>query len=836
MRNHAAERQQQSATFPPVFHKREWLEKLEAQLLAHCGPADRVDRMSAGMLSLSEVRHPATPLLDARGERLPNWRDPAVLGLLALVAALELLAYFLAEGYPIADAVEYMERARALVSGQRIVDAGAIRPFGFSLLLAPVFLLSDWLGITDPRSNLWAICALQMLLSLALVFVVTRIGARLGGRNCGLVAGFLLGTNPIFLEYCAMPISGIAAALCIALGIESLLERGNARRMWIGSIWLALSVLMIYQCLLVVGTIAFVILLRDRRAAWKPLSILTGALIAAVVLQVLLDKLVYGSFGASLWTYLWQKVGGLLTSACVWIGWREGAHFFYSISFSAQGDAYLGTDDLTPRSIQPPLYYFKNLPDMLVWPVLGLFVLGIARSLRRPRWKTSFLLLVFGLNLAVLTLNSSKDFRLWLPLMSCVAPLCAFGGAGAWSPLFAHHGGRNLFWRRVFTLLIAASTLAFSIRPFFSQNRREFAGYWQAMDFVNRLAEEAQASRQALAARTLSQEADPVRVVFDYNWSVYLRQSPLIELVKLPWQVNLWKSRLTTPARRAQVLSEISEADIFVVHQPVLTNAPDLFAWVNTHFQVVAAFYDQRTYEKGLGPILVLGARRFVSGEQRFFEIEERCDAERFVREQRLTRGPRWQSPEGDELLELLGWEYCALPPQNYGWITYHWYSPTGIRRPYTMLDRLTARDETNAWQNNHEPGWGMQKMEAWAPGTRVSEGYLVVPSTHPYQHGGPLRPVGGGYRRGDWLPMRLWMGIVEYDAEALARGEATIVRTLEPILSVGKDPLAALADGTFLSPDGTQWSADGLVLVGNLFLPIPDMARLPDDGRPVPP
>ncbi len=247
------------------------MEKLEAQLLAYCGPADRVDRMSVWMLSLSEVRHPATPLLDARGERLPSWRDPAVLGLLALVAALELLAYFLAEGYPIADAVEYMERARALVSGQRIVDAGAIRPFGFSLLLAPVFLLSDWLGITDPRSNLWAICALQMLLSLALVFVVTRIGARLGGRNCGLVAGFLLGTNPIFLEYCAMPISGIAAALCIALGIESLLERGNARRMWIGSIWLALSVLMIYQCLLVVGTIAFVILLRDRRAAWKPL-------------------------------------------------------------------------------------------------------------------------------------------------------------------------------------------------------------------------------------------------------------------------------------------------------------------------------------------------------------------------------------------------------------------------------------------------------------------------------------------------------------------------------------------------------------------------------------
>jgi hypothetical protein len=284
------------------------------------------------------------------------------------------------------------------------------------------------------------------------------------------------------------------------------------------------------------------------------------------------------------------------------------------------------------------------------------------------------------------------------------------------------------------------------------------------------------------------------------------------------------------------VMSELSEAEIFVVHQPVLTNAPDLFDWVNRHFQVVAAFYDQSTYEKGLGPILVLGARRFVSGEQRFYEVEEHCDVERFVHEQKLTRGPVFASPDGSERLELLGWEYCALPPQNYGWITYHWYSPTGIQRPYTILDRLTARDETNAWQNNHEPGWGSQKMEQWAAGTRVSEGFLVVPSTHPYEHGGLLRPVGGGYRRGDWLPMRLWMGIVEYDPAALERGEAVITRTLEPVLPGGKEPLLALADGTFLSPDGTQWSADGLVLAGNLFLPIPPAFQLPDDGRPVPP
>lgn len=781
----------------------------------------------------------ATALVDAQGQPLPKLSDPGLCVLLALVAVLELCAYLWSEGYPIADAVEYMERARSLVSGQQIVDAGAIRPFGFSLVIAPFFVLAQWLGLSDPRPVLWAICVLQMLLALGLVWTVVRIAARLGGRNCGYAAGFIAGTNPIFLQYSAMPISGIAAALCIALGMESLMERGNSRRTWLGSVYLALSVLMIYQCLLIVGTIAVAIVLRDRWKALATLRILLLALVIAVVAQVLLDKLVYGSYGASLWTYLWQKVGGLLTSACVWLRWKEGAKFFYSISFSAQGDEYKLADDLTPRSIQPPLWYIKNLPQMLVWPVLGLFVLAALRWLKRPNWKLSFLWIVFALNLGVLTLNSSKEFRLWLPLLGCLAPLCASGAIGAWSPLGARGSQQDLFWRRSFTLSFALATLVLSLQPFFQQNRRAFAGYWQAMDYVNRLAEESYAARSRAAAQTLEVQLGAptprVRVVFDYNWAVYLRESPLVELVKLPWQVNLWQSRLTSTTHKAQVMSELAEAEIFVVHQPVLTNAPELFAWVNEHFQVVAAFYDQETYEKGLGPILVLGTRRFDALDQRFFEIQSKADPARFVAERRLPPGRRFTNPDGSEVLDFLGFETCVLPPHNYTWITYHWYSPTGIRTNYTILDRLTARDESNAWQNNHEPAWGHQPMNQWPAGTLVSEGYLVVPSTAPYASDAPFRPVGGGYRRGDWLPMRLWMGLCEYEPTALARGEVQTLASLEPVLAGDKEPRAAMADGTLLSNDGTLWSADGMVRLGNLYLPIPPQARLPDDGRPVP-
>jgi hypothetical protein len=193
-------------------------------------------------------REKASQVFDSAGDELPRWRDKGVLALLVFVLLLELVAWRYSEGYPVADSVEFMERAGTFVRGERIIDSGQIRPFGFSLLIAPIYLLGDWIGLVDPRPVLWTICLFQIACGLLLVYVYVRLGARLGGRRTGLVAGFLIGTNPAFLTYCAMPISGIFAAVCVGFGLESLWERGNARREWIGALWLAASVLMIYQC------------------------------------------------------------------------------------------------------------------------------------------------------------------------------------------------------------------------------------------------------------------------------------------------------------------------------------------------------------------------------------------------------------------------------------------------------------------------------------------------------------------------------------------------------------------------------------------------------------
>lgn len=787
---------------------------------------------------------PATPIFDSAGNELPGLRDKGLWLLLAFVLLLEFVAWHYSEGYPIADSVEFMERARTFVRGERIIDSGQIRPFGFSLLIAPIYLLADWIGISDPRPVLWAICLMQIACGLLLVFVCVRLGARLGGRRTGLVAGFLVGTNPAFLTYCAMPISGIFAAVCVGFGLESLWERGNARREWIGALWLAASVLMIYQCALVVATIAACVLVRDRRSGLRALRTIALALALAFVLQFLLDRVVYGAFGASLQTYLVVKGGGLLSSTLMRLSsvlhlsfLGDWARAVGRLAFSAQDVPLdLGSSEL--RSKQPFDWYFVHLPQMLVWPVLFLFAAALWRTLRRPNWLAGFAWLVFAANLAVMTFNPSKDFRLWLPILPLVAPLCAFGGRFGWSALGerVHAARENVFWRRTFTAAFAASTAVLALTPFFELNRREFGGYWHAIDYVNGLAAQSYPSRAALAARSVAGIPPPkVRVAFDYNWAVFQRESPLVELVKLPSQMSLWSSGSVSAARKQELLAVLPDFDLLVVHQPVLTTNPDLFEWVNLHYALCNAFYDKDTYEKTLGPIWVLARRSGSPRDNLFFEIAREEDPERFVRERGLVRGPEFARADGSERLQLLGFEYRALPAEGLGWITYHWYSPTGLKTPWTLLDRLTSLDERNAWQNNHGPAWGTLPSEKWPARTRVSEGYLVVPAADPYNPERPYRPIGGGYRRGDLVPVRLWMRAVRYDPAQLAQGRDVLLDVLEPRTRGPKEPRVPNGDGTFQSPDGTLWSGDDMVHVGNLFLPLQPAARVPDDGRPIP-
>ena len=175
-----------------------------------------------------------------------------------------------------------------------------------------------------------------------------------------------------------------------------------------------------------------------------------------------------------------------------------------------------------------------------------------------------------------------------------------------------------------------------------------------------------------------------------------------------------------------------------------------------------------------------------------------------------------------------------TLPPQGLGWITYHWFSPTGLMHPYTFVDRITALDETNVWQNNHQPAWKALPSETWQPGTFLSEGCLVVPCHDPYDPPNTEpRPIGGGYRRGDLIPVRLWYALLLYGDEAVR--PPVILRRLDPVLRGPAKPTQDLGDGTYETPDGTRFSDDAFVHVGTFFLPVIQVFRVPDDGRPVP-
>ena len=764
------------------------------------------------------------------------WRDGGQLAVMALVLGLMVLSFVGEEGYQIADSVEYMERALIFVRGEEMVDSGAIRPFGFSSLLLPFVMLSDWFGVPGLRSLAWAITAFQMLLGLGLVAACMRIGMRLGGRSAGLCAGVLVGVNPVFLQYAVQPVSGIATGLFVALALYELIERQGFRRSLVGGLWLGAAFLMKYQTILIIGSVGLLLIARDRSKHKAPLGGVTLGVTLALAVQIVLDKLTYGVFGLCVWNHFIQNFQVLVTimhtlsqhtPEPISEPLLEGATTLYGwINTSVRENPVqvVQTHEDLPRLMER-WFYVVFLSRMLVWPVIGLTVLAIGRSLLRANWKSTFLFGVIVINLVAMSYKGSKEFRLWMPLMGAVAPFAALG----FSTLV--DAGRLQGVRRLAAVLALVAAIPLALRELALENTRKFGGYWQAMAYVNELALETLPERERLA-----HEATPPLVVGSaYNWAVYMRQSPLVHLVKLPWQLNSWASYSEESRKRQDDFDALDELDVLITHLPILDTQPDLLDWVNRHFAVTAAFYDKRTYED-IGPILVLERRRGGTEDKRFYAEGGPIEDPEAYRERWKLRGrATFGNPASGERLELLGYRYDVLPPQGLGWITYHWTSPTGFARDYTILDRLTAPDERNAWDNGHGPAYGTRPTGSWEPGTSLREGYIVVAAAEPFKADGPFRPVGGGFRRGDTLPLTVWMKLVEYDREALEQDELVELARLERLHDFSGRPIVQPTEETRLTPDGERFSPDGLAAIGTLMMPVQPAARVPDDGRPIP-
>lgn len=783
---------------------------------------------------------PAT--LGADGRLLPRLADPSVRVLLALVVVLQAISWWILEGYQLADSVEYMERAQALVRSEQVIDSRQVRSFGFSGLLVPFFFLADLVGIEDFRPVVWVLRCFQMALGLGLVLVAARLGARLAGRSAGLAAGFFVGANPVFLQFSVSPLADVAAAICLGRAVEWLLDRADRRAAWHAGLWMGLALLMAYKTIPLSAALLLLVVVRDRRRALPVVGRVALAYGAVVIAQLTLDRLVYGRWGASLIGYFGENVVGVIGRICLMLGLRELGTRVYGWYYSVEETDMVGHGI---RQIDPADFYWTHLPEMLVWPVIPLAAIALARCLRRPGWHSGLLLALVALHVALLQQKGSKEFRLWIPVLPLIGAL--LGQGFVW---FAGDPGRRSVWRPMVALGLAAATVVFACDALFARNTRKFAGYWRAMDHV---AERAAQMRAADPGRSR------VRVACSYHWAVYLRESKDVVLRKLPHQLDGWA--YLTQEQQWKDLDALRDQEWFIVHQPVLTTLEhrELMYRVNAWFQVEAVFWDPKVFED-VGPVFVLRRKAREGYEPRlrtFFDVVQDADPDELRRELGFGEPVRLIRPAHDEELWFLGFTYETLPGDGHGWITYYYYAAKPFLADYTFVDRLTSFDERHSWQNNHAPTYGVFRTNQWKAGSVVRESWPVVAAAEPYEWRERFRPMGGPYRRGDYVPAFLWLDVATFYLACKHCGDVLFLDPQDPHVCGGvergeedgeievsgrlqrarfgeDEPIRRGALwGVTRAPNGWRWSAeDDLNLVGSFFLPVHPSARVPDDGK----
>lgn len=755
---------------------------------------------------------------------------------LAIAAGLLAWSWWRLEGYQIADAVEYLERAYNLVRGDELIDSQAIRAFGFSGLLIPLFAVAELCGLDDMVWVVHAARLFQILLSLALVATTVRIGARLGGPGAGYAAGLFLAANPVLLQWGVSPVSGVASALFVALAVERIArppEGSAVRRGAITGLLLGAAVMMAYQTLIVVAPIVVLQLLRrPSRSGLNALALLAGTA-AALALQGVLDLLYYGEFGKSIVTYAVENTGSVASVSIHRVGQFLGipaltdlAKWIYDQG-AARGAVEVQTQRILmddPDEVRLKLgraWYMLNLYRALTWPGIALVAAGVLGVLRKPRWATVMLVIVIVGNVLAMNEKGSKEFRLWLPFMPMIAALAGLG----WQSL---RGATARGMRAKLAWLLLIALVVLGALEHGQRNTRRFGAFWRAMEMVNR------AAPPRDETDTDTESAGRIRVACAYHWSVFLRESGDVHLIKLPKHLDHW-FRYTEEEQLAD-LEAIASLDWFITHLPILTERPRLMEAVNRDFAVRGVFYDRREFD-GLGPVYVLARRTGEPGERTLYDVRPGLTRSEF----RSRRAP-WRALAFDPLdgaadpptrrMELLGFDYDRVEGDDLGWVTYHW-AGGGLDRNYTILDRITSPSGRHAWQNNHQPAYGMLPTSTWpddpAADWVLSESYLVVPEADPYRPDGPDRLIGGAYLRGDRIPADLWFQL------ALPDGSGGFEVGLRPVRPADGKPVEEIAPpGHAPSPAGYRTSPDGFTWVGAFTLPVREGDRL--HTAPTPP
>lgn len=776
-------------------------------------------------LSERQVAPPDFEPLPRLGDRRSRW-------LLVLALALQLFAWSRLEGYQLADSVEYMERANSFAIGDDMAFTEVRRSFGFSAFLAPFFYLARLCGSQDFGWTVVLCRLLQLGFGLALVHACHRLGARLFGRDVGWVSGFLIAVNPIFLQYSVSPISGIAAALFLALGMLALFDARTTKGALVSGLWLGASALMAYQSLSVVGPLVALAILRNAKSNWIASVMLLAGITLSLGVQVVLDKISYGTYGVSLSNYLIENVGMGLARLLWELGFKEAGGWCYERALEIRGEVSTPDVDGGPRQMQSAYFYLVEIRQMLVLPVLALGFVGVARAIWKPGWAAWMLILVLAANIVLMSMKGSKSYRLWLPLLPLIVPICGLG--------FATLAGQGRSLRRVFMQLGLVAALVLGVHTLRHTNTRQFGVFWQAADYVNAVVDEEVEQNGPRMIRY--NVPDPPRIVSSYHWAVFGRTSEEVRLNKLPYPLDDWRDALTLE-QREEMFALLGKADWFILHMPILDQGRDLLEAVNAYFDVVACFWNQDTGSE-LGPVVVMRKKGSLREPRSLFEVQQRTlDFEAYRTERDLDRRLpqrtdflRVSEPGAGERVSFLGFDFETLEGDGFGWITYHFGSSTGLTEDYTIVDRLTTPSGVYAWglhpwQNNHEPARGALPFREWRAGTVLRESYLVQAGRDPFTD--RFKPMGGAWRRGEELVATLWLKLARYD------GQGRVIAVLDPALPDAERPID-FAGGMLLptegrAADGREMTSDGLLRSGRFLLPIRESDRWPDDGRPDP-
>ncbi|MGD2018716.1 MAG: hypothetical protein PVJ89_11405 [Planctomycetota bacterium] len=755
---------------------------------------------------------PASLRPDASRDAPAAWADPAFLGLALLAVALAAWSWIRVDGALFADVVEYLERARALVRGEELLDAQKVRAAGITALHTPALWLAGVLGVAEGPWVLAYAAALHLLVSVGLLAATRRLalalaeGAGLEGgarRAAGLLAAAAALASPTLVQYLAIPMTDVAAGAALALGMErALFGPSGAGRGAAAGAWLGVAVACAFKSIPPAGLVlAAMVLTRTMadgpRAAARTAAGAAATLGALLLVQGVLDRLTYGEFGVGLWTYLLINFGPQSGQLLYEIGLVDLGQWLYQQGADLIGDVALddvsrSTDDF--RALAGRTWYLDHFqwfsPRWLV-PAALLGVASAARGGLRTGLSSGVralmpigIAVLFG---ALTSFKGSKEMRIWLPVLPAYAAYLGVGLvalAGRPDALLAR-GRAALAATLVLGALLQGAVHA-SLTP-----RAPFGAFERAARWLGTLPQ--------------PEGGAPRGVVSSYHWAVLFRTPPEWTLEKLPFQLDASTAR-QDPEAMASSLARVAAQDALLVHSSLLHSpwADPLVDLLSERFHVAAAFWD-RAADTGTGAVLVL-TRDVPEGERRRVLRASGTAGPRPARSVRLERA---LGPER-ELMSLDALRVSRLPGDGLYWVEVD-LAQRGevVRGGYALGLRVSDASGARGYTTYRRPDWGRDSVLEWAQGTTWTEGFLIAPDQGPLALQEPFEPVRRGARA------HLWFDMATLDADE--QGQRRITGRLEPI-----DPDGEHAErddrraGSPISDDGWRFSPRyGELLIG---------------------